>query len=115
MRFCFDMPGTGKLPKEKVNVQFFQKIRKTSQNFRIGPSHPRRPPATIPYYLQPAVDRQPGYRRGDSRGLLPFFIFHFFNFLIFHFFIFFSFFHVFTKNTTKEIYITNFEIKLNEN
>ena len=37
--------------------------------------------------LQPAVDRQPGHRRGNSRGLLPF-IFSIFIFCIFNLFIF---------------------------
>ena len=47
------------LMREKLN--FF---KKTSKNSRLVP-YSRRPLWTIILYLQPAVDRQPGHRRGD--------------------------------------------------
>ena len=60
MRFCFDMPEKGKLLNRRVNGQKTQLFQK---NFRFFPN------------LQPAVDRQPGHRRGDSTGLLHFLLF----------------------------------------
>ena len=46
--------------REKSNFS-----QKTSSNLRKSPSDPGSPGTGI-LYLQPAVDRQPGHRQGDS-------------------------------------------------